>query len=143
MERFVADRNPVGRPQIWNIDDIAEKIVTRLMDGETIPSICRDDSMPSRQWLNEYRRRNPEFDAVIRKARSFGADMLADLYLDVSLGGRYSSGDPFKDRNAMEGLKWYMGKRNPKDFGNDVSAVSGVIIVARPTSQDGLDDFFG
>lgn len=44
----------MGRPTSYD-HDVAEKLLTRLEDGETLASICRDEDMPGRTTVYDWK----------------------------------------------------------------------------------------
>ena len=71
------EKKKAGRPAIYS-KTIADQIITRMIEGESMVNICRDEAMPSRatvyRWLDE----NKEFEARCARAREGLADYLVD-----------------------------------------------------------------
>lgn len=72
-----------GRPSTYN-EEIATKIVNRMIEGENLTQICRDPAMPPRvtvyAWFDKY----PEFYARCARAREALADYLVDEIEDLA-----------------------------------------------------------
>lgn len=74
-----------GKPktlQTYN-EDVADEILQRLMNGETLTSICRDIGITPAQvygWIQ----RHDEFSVRFARARDFGDTVLEDLAIDAS-----------------------------------------------------------
>jgi len=75
-----------SRPWKWiYTEELGEEICERISQGETLPSICRDQHMPSSistiyGWLAN----NLAFEAAYTRARIRAADSLIDKALDAS-----------------------------------------------------------
>ena len=71
------EKKRAGRPSLYS-KAIADQIVSRMIEGESMVDICRDSEMPSRatvyRWIDE----NPDFDARCARAREALADYLVD-----------------------------------------------------------------
>ena len=81
------DTSPVGkgRPKlpIQYCDEIAEEILQRLMDGETLTSICRDIGIKPHQ-VYTWAESREEFARRFARARDFGDMILEDQAIDLS-----------------------------------------------------------
>ena len=71
------EKKKAGRPAIYS-KTIADQIISRMIEGESMVDICRDKDMPSRatvyRWLDE----DKEFEARCARAREALADYLVD-----------------------------------------------------------------
>ena len=74
-----------GRPKlpIQYSDEIAEEILQRLMDGETLTSICRDIGLKPHQ-VYTWTEHREDFARRFARARDFGDMMLEDQAIDFS-----------------------------------------------------------
>jgi hypothetical protein len=74
---IIPEKKKAGRPSLYS-KDIADQIVMRMIEGESMVDICRDKDMPSRatvyRWLDE----DKEFEARCARAREALADYLVD-----------------------------------------------------------------
>lgn len=66
-----------GRPSTYN-EEIATKIVNRMIEGESLTHICRDPAMPPRVTVYSWFDKHPEFYARCARAREALADYLVD-----------------------------------------------------------------
>ena len=73
----VLNKPGAGRPTIYS-DTVANQIVTRMINGESMVSICRDENMPGRSTVYEWLDVNPDFRARCARAREGLADYLVD-----------------------------------------------------------------
>src|SRR5437762_3081092 len=64
--------------------ELAEEICRRIVEGETVTTICQDKKMPSKQsvynWLND----DPEFRRRYNESRMLFYEHMADEILDIS-----------------------------------------------------------
>ena len=121
-----------GRPSDYS-EGLAAEICSRLADGRSLRSICRDDDMPHMStvflWLGKY----PEFSEQYARARETQADALFDEALDIAdtpqLGVKTvtkpggvvekTEGDMIEHRRLqIETRKWIAGKLRPKKYGD-------------------------
>ena len=81
---------PAGRPSEFN-QSIANTICTRLIHGESLRSICRDDDMPDVStvyyWIHDY----PEFSKQYDKAKMEQIDTFADEIIEIDYNKFYTS----------------------------------------------------
>lgn len=106
----------MGRPSDFS-PEIANAICERLIEGESLRRICRDDEMPSAstvcRWLGQF----DEFREQYAHARDAQADTLADEILDIVDD---NTADPQRARLQMDARKWLSGKMAPKRYGDAV-----------------------
>ncbi len=120
-----------GRPTRCTADT-ASTICTRLAGGESLRSICRDDTMPSLStvmgWL--FDGEHEEFSEQYARARKVQAEVLADELTDIADDG---SNDFTTDKDGKETVnhehiqrsrlrvdtrKWVAAKLLPKRYGD-------------------------
>lgn len=124
----------LGRPCSYT-EEIAEKILGRIMEGEGLVTICQADDMPGKstvyRWLAAPG--NDDFRDRYARAREVQADVLADEILriaDTPQIGRKTKIDADGDEEVTEGdmiehrrlqvdaRKWYASKLAPKKYGD-------------------------
>jgi transposase-like protein len=135
----------VSRPSDYT-PELSAEICARLSEGESMRSVCRDESMPSARTLFNWMRAYPEFLQQYTRAKEESADALSDEMLDIADDG---SNDWMERKNAegevtgwqvngehvqrsrlrVETRKWIASKLKPKKYG-DKLALGGA---------DGLD----
>ena len=57
---------------------IAEEILSRYADGETLSNICKDDDMPNRNTIYRWRSDYPDFGKAYQLAEEEHVDALVD-----------------------------------------------------------------
>ena len=110
--------------------EVGDAICDRLIEGESLRSICSDDDMPAKstvmKWLASGQ--HPAFVDQYERAREMAADTDAD---DVAHYSRQAATGAIKAdaaTAAINGLKWSAGKRKPKKYGEAVQMrLSGAI----------------
>lgn len=75
-----------GRPTKYT-DEIADIICMKLSDGITLSEICREDGMPHRTTVYDWKDANETFSLRIARARDIGEDAIADDAIDIADDG--------------------------------------------------------
>lgn len=73
----------MGRPSDYT-PELADLICSRLADGESLRSVCRDDGMPSKQTVFSWLRTYPGFLDQYAIAKEESADSLVDDMLHIA-----------------------------------------------------------
>jgi hypothetical protein len=95
--------------------ELADLICTRLSEGESLRSICRDPGMPTEGTVRGWALRNHDsFDARYRQARLLQLDAWADEILDIA---DQETRDPRDRQVRVDTRKWLMSKIAPKRYG--------------------------
>src|SRR5690242_18619245 len=124
----MADHPKVGRPSLYT-PEVTALICKRLMEGESLRAICRDEDMPSTTAVCEWLSIHKEFAEQYARAREVQADILADEILEISDDARNDwmerhakdeagwvvNGEHIqRSRLRVDSRKWYAGKLQPK-----------------------------
>jgi hypothetical protein len=125
----------VARPSTYSAE-IALTICQRIVDGESLRSICKDEAMPSNgavyKWLAEG---HPEFVEQYARAR----EVYAHLNFDETREIVDNDPDPVRARLRFDQRRWAAGKLLPKVYGErleiDATVRPGVVL-AEPLSED-------
>jgi U3 small nucleolar RNA-associated protein 14 len=88
------------------VDDVRERILERLREGESLSAICRDKDMPSRETVRLWQKDDEEFDLAVTRAREDGFEKRA---ADAVLAAK-ACDDAAKGRLAFDAERWYLGK---------------------------------
>lgn len=131
------DKHPGGRPSDYS-DEIATAICVRLADGESLRSICADDTMPDKATVFRWLSKHEEFRDQYARARETQADALFDEILDIADDGhndwmarkfgeeeRWVENGEALRRSALrvDARKWVVSKLLPKKYGDRVTNV--------------------
>lgn len=122
-----------GRPSGFS-QEIADTISERLSLGESLRSICRDETMPSQSMVFRWLASKPEFREQYAHAREVQADSWADDIIEIADD---SSGDVIRDpesgnerfnsefaarsRLRVDTRKWLMARMAPKKYGDKIT----------------------
>lgn len=71
-------------PRITYSEELTEKICKRISAGETLKDILKDDNMPHRDTVWDWRRAHPEFDKMYIQAREDQAHTWADDIISIA-----------------------------------------------------------
>ena len=129
----------MGRPTDYT-DELSDLICERLANGESMRSICRDDSMPAMTTMFRWLREKEDFRQQYEIAKDESADTLADESIDIAdnqveqpllvdgipleIDGKVVM---IKDavsvnhaRLRIDTRKWYASKLKPKKYGDKI-----------------------
>lgn len=114
----------MGRPSSYT-QELADEICLRLVEGESMRAICRDDGMPSQPTIYRWLRENDAFQQQYAHAREDQGHSSADDMRE--LRAQLMAGELASDvaRVAMDTLKWEAAKRVPKVYGDKLDVTSG------------------
>lgn len=115
--------------------EVADAILARLAEGESLRAVCRDDSMPSVGSFLRWVTASPELAEQYAHARALCLDAMAEDILDIAdntemgtktvskaTGIETTEGDMTEHRRLrIEARKWLMGKLAPKKYGDKVT----------------------
>lgn len=111
-----------GRPSGFT-QALADRICTRIMEGQSLRTICKAQGMPALssvfKWLNE----NPAFSDQYARAREVQADLLADDTVDIA----DTEQDPQKARVRIDARKWKAGQMSGKWSSRTVTEHRGAV----------------
>lgn len=97
--------------------DIADKVIERLMQGRSLLSICNDEDIPSHATILRWRKSHTEFGEAIPRAREEGSHVLAEQCLDIADN---SDLDPQDRRVRIDTRLRLIGKWNARSYGDKV-----------------------
>jgi len=104
-----------GRPTSYS-ESVADKIVNRMIDGENMVSICRDENMPSRSTVYQWLDANVDFRARCARAREGLADYLVDQIEQMANDTDEDNYQSMKVKIAT--AQWRAMKMAPKIYGD-------------------------
>lgn len=124
--------NSDGRPSAYT-QELADLICERLADGESLRSICRDESMPDKATVCRWLAKHQDFRDQYAHAREMQADSLFDENLDIADNANNDWMERFGEGNEgwqingeaiqrsklrIDTRKWMAGKLAPKKYGD-------------------------
>ncbi len=115
-----------GRPSSY-CDETVKEICRRLTLGQSLTTICADESMPGLTAVYEWLDKHEDFAKRYARARSDQADTIFEMTQDVSEEepgldefGKIDNGWVAKQRMRIDVLKWRASKLKPKVYGDKV-----------------------
>ena len=151
----------MGRPSSFT-QEKADAICERLIEGESLRSICRDDDMPHPVTVFRWLDANESFRNQYARARSSQAERMAEEILQIADtpvdGERIEESDDGMKvvredmlghrRLQVDTRKWLMSKLAPKKYGDKVEVentgtmtvvnkIERTVVRPNPTNSDG------
>ena len=97
-------------------DAVADQIVSRMINGESMVAICRDESMPARSTVYEWLDANAEFRTRCARAREGLADYLVDQIEQMANDTDEENYQSMKVKIST--AQWRAMKMAPKIYGD-------------------------
>jgi hypothetical protein len=113
-------------------DELFDEICERMVDGESVRSICKDDHMPAISTLMKILNQDPNRSAQYARALQMRADAMFEEIMDISDDGTNdfmlrNADDPTsvilngehvqRSKLRVDSRKWALGRMNPKKYG--------------------------
>jgi hypothetical protein len=153
VDQFPVVYRQRGRPSEFTTERGTE-ICERLANGESLRSICRDESMPSVPTVTRWLFKFPEFHVQYALARARQAELWADDIIAIAdnpvmgtvvtekpTGVETRHGDMIEHRKLqIDARKWIAARILPKKYGAQVE--NGLVETDKPaiTISGGLPD---
>lgn len=135
-------KKPVGRPTDYS-PELAQVICLRLAEGESLRSVCADETMPAKSTVLRWIARHAEFRDQYARAKEEGAEAIAEEMFDIAddgsndwmekldkdgeaIGWQINGEHVQRSRLRIETRKWYLSKILPKKYGDKVDLNHGV-----------------
>lgn len=142
-DKLARGKKAIGRPGYIYGGDIYEEILSRLANGESLTSICRDEHLPSRSVFLRKTRQDKDLALAYARARLDGADMSFDEILDEirEKGLNESQVELGRLRLLIDTKKWVLSHLNPRkysdkaDFNPDEGKKPSRIIITGPKNE--------
>jgi hypothetical protein len=107
----------MGRPSGYS-QEVADLILDRLADGESLRAICLDEGMPDRASVRRWIIADESFRSQYARARGEQGDAYADEIVAIA-------DDKDEDANSrrvrIDARKWAAGKLRPDVYGEKVT----------------------
>jgi hypothetical protein len=113
-------------------DELFDEICERMVDGESVRTICKDDHMPAISTLMKILRTNPDRTSQYALAMQMRADAMFEETLNIADDGSNdymlkNADDPTsfalngehvqRSKLRVDTRKWALGRMNPKKYG--------------------------
>jgi hypothetical protein len=111
--------SPNGRGRggggVWTYcEATAREVFERLVEGESLTSICKDPTMPAMSTIWYWRRAIPEFNATIGVGKEIQAEQLADEGWEMAKAA--TSEEAYLTHVRLTHLRWMTGVMAPRHF---------------------------
>ena len=105
----------MGRPSDFS-EETATTICERLIEGESLRAICKDDGMPHRSTVLRWLDAHPGFASRCAHARTLQADLMDEMILDTAIACTAETAPA--DRVKISAFQWRAAKLEPKKYGD-------------------------
>lgn len=113
----------MARPSIYT-KDITDHICQRIVDGESLRQICKDDSLPNRDTIYCWLQSNKAFSDQYTQARMMQADQFFDEMDEIIRKPMQNMIQIQQARLQIDTMKWRLSKMLPKIYGDKVEVNS-------------------
>jgi len=131
---------PTGRSSEYT-EEMGILICERLAAGESLRSICRDESMPSAATIYAWLVRNESFLKLYRESRDIQADLWAEEVRDLPYECEALGLDAAYTKLKMDGNKWAASKGNPTKYGDRVEHAGAIETVSSTAMLEAVGAF--
>lgn len=112
-----------GRPSSYT-DEVGYEICGRIIEGESLRSICKSDEMPSLATIFNWLHHQPSFLEHYTRAKAEQADTNAEDIQQLAHDVIKGTVDPQSARVAGDLLKWSSSKLKPKKYGDKLDVTT-------------------
>lgn len=109
----------------------ADAFCERIVDGETLHSICLVDGMPDRYTVRRWMRQNSDFEQKYNAARRQRADARADRMDAISQAVANGELHPEVAKVMLQNERWQASKENVSRYGDKTE----IDVTARATGE--------
>lgn len=120
----------MGRPAIYT-PVLAERILARMAQGESLRKVCEDPQMPARSTVQKWLAEDDNFSAQYARACEARTEHMVDEMLEIADDAAI---DPQDKRVRIDTRKWLATKLLPKKYGDKVE-VSGRLSLEQLVGQ--------
>jgi hypothetical protein len=106
-----------GRPSTYTAK-VAEQICDRIAEGESLRTICLDDTMPDRRTVHRWLEAYPAFATKYARARELQGDAMDEKILAVA--DACTPETAAADRVKILAYQWRAAKLAPKKYGDKI-----------------------
>jgi hypothetical protein len=114
-------KTKAGRPSKYSLD-IAEQILGRIENGESVRRICQEDGMPSVSTVMLWLADHEDFRSRYTRAKQIQVEAMEEELLEFA---DERAEDPQRSRLQVETRKWLLAKLIPKKYGDKIDVAHG------------------
>lgn len=139
--------------RISYLDSVADRIIERMSDGESLRQICSDKDMPALRTVLGWAKTNPEFGVAYAGAQDLRAEHMFQEMLEIADDGRNDWMERLGDDGAalgwrengeairrsqlrIDSRKWILAKMQPKKYGDRQIVESTSEVTVKDTGLD-------
>ena len=122
----------MGRPSGYS-EEIIDEICERMIEGEDLVQICKDERMPSRVTIYRWMDAHPNCETRIARAREGLADYDASMIAEIARDTTKATAEG--DRVRLAAYQWLAAKRAPKRWGDKIDVSAKVEVSSGPTEN--------
>ena len=104
--------------------ELLNAFLDRIMSGETISSICRDETMPDRTTIHRWLRDDEKFYTAYAKAVAVRAHEMILEAVEIADRPKQSSAEVAADKLRYDARMRAAGKLNPRYYGEKQTKVT-------------------
>lgn len=110
--------------------------IDQISQGETLSKAC-DLSNISVTTFHNYVNKDETLQAMYTEADQRGGDAMADALINIDNHLKHGQSDPKMAKVISDNIKWVLGKRKPKEYGDRVQVDHSISVdVAITTALD-------
>lgn len=117
----VKPKGKVGRPSLYS-ENLVDTICRRIANGESLRSICSEETFPDRNTVIRWLWEKPDFATKYAHAREAQADFMDDKILETA--DSCTPETAAADRVKIAAYQWRASKLKPKVYGDKVGVES-------------------
>ena len=148
----------IGRPSLYS-ETVGAIILGRMVEGESLRSVCRDPALPDRSTVYQWMNKNPSFAAQYARAREALVEHWADEIIEIADDGttdyvtkvgrngtEYEAVDQEhiqRSRLRVDARRWLMSKLKPGVYGDrvEVEQTGSVTVVHELSDRERMRRF--
>ena len=111
----------MGRPSKYS-EGLADKIFNRMAEGDSLRTICGDESMPDRETVRRWTLENADFAAKYARAREEQAEHHHEEMDRLEAAVEDGTLNPQAASVILANKRWRMEKLKPKVYGARIDA---------------------
>ncbi len=134
-KRGATGREKGSRPSSYT-EAVAKEICRRMVEGESLRTICKSSGMPTFVTVFNWLRAHPEFLEQYARAREAQADAHVEEMLEVARKAVHAKTHEEVQgyRLLVDTLKWRASKMKPKSYGDKLT-LDGEVSVRQMTDE--------
>ena len=124
-------KSNAGRPTDYT-EDLADEICSRISEGRSVHSICKDKDMPSRPTFYKWLADHDQFLNKYNAATEQRADFHFDEMLDIADSVEPETAEVSKAKLQIDTRKWIVARMRPRKYGDNPQEEDGESDNAQP-----------